>query len=171
MRPQTLPPGYAIVHFGDEWYPLEATVSHPLGTPIAYGILDDECEYMHFSRPQDAVQACQVHWEQEQARDCQRWERMAAHRESHPDRCVHYHDEIVAITGKEPLISPYSTAKALVGGYWCRFCGYHSLYTAEGQTEEEALAKAAEHAYATRCRCAESVEAPEHTLHAITLHP
>lgn len=155
MGPQTLPPGYALTCIDGEWYPLESNLSHPLGTVIAFGLHDDTGEDMHFSRRQDAVSACQSHYDQQQAYERENWEHLAKYSRVYPDRCAHYHDEIIACTGVAPFIMHYPTVEVHVLGFRCNTCGYHPSFTTEGLTEEEALAKAAEQAYAARCTCAE----------------
>lgn len=166
MKQQTLPPDYGVVHLDGEWYPIKIEKFYPREFLTLDPIFDDNINDAHFSRRQEAIEAC-LHHECEEARRKQiDWLRLAVTSNAYPDRCAHYVDEIQAITGKTPYISydygscPYSSSTMVhVLTSWCPHCGAWQEGTrVYALTIDEALAQAAQEVYESRCRCQRIVE-------------
>lgn len=170
MKQQKLPPGYGVVYLDGEWYPIKIEKFYPIEFITLDRIFDDNINDAHFSRRQDAVEACQRHAYEKGQHEQEQWLRQAVRSRVYPDRSVHYLDEIEALTGNEPCITydyespPYCQSVVVyVYASWCPHCqrkqnsGLHFY----GLTIEEALEQAVQEVYALRCRCQHIVE--EHT--------
>ncbi|GHO72618.1 hypothetical protein KSD_03890 [Ktedonobacter sp. SOSP1-85] len=169
MKQQKLPPGYAVVQLDGEWYPIKIEKMHPEEFISLDPIFDDALEDARFPRRQDAVEACLRHESDKIQREQTSWFWLAVYSDVYPDRCVHYIDEIEALTGRKPYIryehgsSPY--CYSVVVNVYAGRCPHCRAWQDEcyiyGLTIDEALAQAAQEAYASRCRCQRIVE--EHT--------
>ncbi|EFH86427.1 hypothetical protein [Ktedonobacter racemifer] len=166
MKRQTLPSGYGVVHLEGKWYPIKIEKIYPQEFVVLDPIYDDSINDAHFARRQEAVEACLHHEREEAQREQASWLRRAVESDVYPDRCAHYMDEIEALTGRRPYIrydygsSPYCVSTvAYVYASWCPYCGaWQDGFYIYGLTIDEALAQAAQEAYASRCCCLRFVE-------------
>ncbi|MBV9688637.1 MAG: hypothetical protein JO202_02895 [Ktedonobacteraceae bacterium] len=156
------PDGYGVVQVAPhEWCALEIerlTYADNPDEMVVCTVLCEQGKQAVFARRQEAVLLCHLDATLKEIEERVRWESLAAETVVYPDHCIHYVEEIVAITGHMPLLTvcgAVAVPPVVVGvmGYECVAGCAHTTRWVAGATQEEALAQAAEYVYADQFRC------------------
>jgi hypothetical protein len=158
MPTKNLPRGYAIAYIEGKWYSLQAPRYYSADDPegyIRFDYLDQDDLALGFATQREAISAAQRLAFEAERKECERWERLVSNSDVYPERCVHYRDIIKEATGREPLV--LRGLNDVVVHMVSPSCSLYpmpiSFLAVHAPTIEEALAEAAERAYADRCLC------------------
>lgn len=166
MPQHQLPPDYAVIQLADQrWYPVRVDVYYAADTPeegyrTLYLLHDIDGKVPGYQHQHEAVEECQKHAEADAYWERHNWEVMAIKSDVYPERCIHYQEEIAAITGHLPSVQRRShDVQVYVFSQYCRFClTEHPWFFTTAFTIEDALEQAAQQAYASRCACMRAQE-------------
>ena len=158
MAIKDLPKDYTVAFIDGVWYPIQISrlysAQHPDGCIILYQMGET------FRTQREAIEFCQNSAEITEHLDRYDWERLAAGTDGYPDRCDYYVNTIKQYCGHEPIVTRGSRdVLVFVPASYCSVCKTWVTPVAEDALFiEDALASAAESAYACRCQCERAQE-------------